>query len=128
MRTDVYALGMILYELLCGRRPYEILGTGLADAVNVICEEPPRSLSRGWSGTRGLDADVETVVAKALEKDPERRYGSVAAFSDDIERYLSSQPVIARAPSRAYRIDPRAATGPVHGPAFARWLFSDSCR
>jgi tetratricopeptide (TPR) repeat protein/tRNA A-37 threonylcarbamoyl transferase component Bud32 len=104
VRTDVYALGMILFELLSGCRPYEILGTALADALRVICEEPPRSLSLGWSGTRRLDVDVETIVVKALEKDPERRYGSVAALFDDIERYLSSRPILARAPSRAYRI------------------------
>ncbi len=104
VRTDVHALGMILYELLSGRRPYDLLGTAMADAVRVICEQPPRSLSQGWSGTRRLDADVETIVAKALEKVPERRYGSVAALSDDVERYLSSQPIRARSPSRAYRI------------------------
>lgn len=104
VRTDVYALGMILYELLSGRRPYDLLGAAMADAVRVICEQPPRSLATSWSGTRRLDADVETIVAKALEKDPERRYGSVAALSDDVERYLSSQPIRARPPSRAYRI------------------------
>ena len=104
VRTDVYALGMILYELLSGRRPYDLLGAALAEAVRVICEQPPRSLSQGWSGTRRLDADVETIVVKALEKDPERRYGSVAALSDDVDRYLTSQPILARAPSRAYRV------------------------
>lgn len=104
VRTDVYALGMILYELLSGHRPYDLFGTAMADAVRMICEQPPRSLSQGWSGTRRLDGDVDTIVAKALEKDPERRYGSVAALSDDIERYLTSQPILARGPSRAYRV------------------------
>ncbi|HNX50202.1 MAG TPA: serine/threonine-protein kinase [Thermoanaerobaculaceae bacterium] len=104
VRTDVYALGVILYELVSGRRPYEVLGWALAEAVRVICEEPPRSLAESWSGTRRLDHDIETIVGKALEKDPERRYGSVVALSDDIERFLSSQPILARAPSRAYRI------------------------
>jgi tetratricopeptide (TPR) repeat protein len=104
VRTDVYALGVILYELLSGQRPYEVLGWALAEAVRAICEEPPRSLSEGWSGTRRLDHDVETIVAKALEKDPERRYGSAAALADDVDRYLTSQPILARAPSRAYRV------------------------
>lgn len=104
VRTDVYALGMILYELLSGRRPYDLLGTAMAEALRVICEEPPRSLSQGWSGTRRLDADVETIVVKALEKDPERRYSSVAALADDVDRYLTSQPILARGPSRAYRV------------------------
>jgi len=104
VRTDVYALGMILYELIAGRRPYDLLGAALAEAVRVICEQPPRSLNQGWSGPHPLDADVETIVVKALEKDPERRYASVAALSDDVDRYLTSQPVLARAPSRAYRV------------------------
>jgi tetratricopeptide (TPR) repeat protein/tRNA A-37 threonylcarbamoyl transferase component Bud32 len=104
VRTDVYALGMILYELISGRRPYDLPGAALAEAVRVICEQSPRSLVQGWSGTRRLDADVETIVVKALEKDPERRYSSVAALSDDVDRYLTSQPVLARAPSRAYRV------------------------
>jgi len=104
VRTDVYALGVILYELLSGQKPYEVLGWALAEAVRVICEQPPRSLAASWSGTHRLDQDVETIVAKALEKDPERRYGSVAALSDDLERYLASQPIKARVPSRAYRI------------------------
>ena len=104
VRTDVYALGMILYELLSGRRPYDLFGAALAEAVRMICEQPPRSLSQSWSGTRRLDADVETIVVKALEKDPERRYASVAALSDDLDRYLTSQPILARAPSRAYRV------------------------
>ncbi|MFI5165652.1 MAG: tetratricopeptide repeat protein [Thermoanaerobaculales bacterium] len=103
VRTDVYALGVILYELLAGRRPYEVLGTSLAEAVRVICDEPPRALSQGWSLTRRLDHDIETIVGKALEKEPERRYGSAAALADDLERYLASQPIAARPPSRAYR-------------------------
>ena len=81
-----------------------MLGWALAEAVRAICEEPPRSLSDGWSGTRRLDGDVETIVAKALEKDPERRYGSASALADDVDRYLTSQPILARAPSRAYRV------------------------
>lgn len=103
VRTDVYALGVILYELVAGRRPYDVVASALAEAVRVICEEPPQSLSQGWSGTRKLDHDVETIVAKALEKDPERRYGSATALSDDVERYLSSQPIMARPPSAGYR-------------------------
>jgi eukaryotic-like serine/threonine-protein kinase len=104
VRTDIYALGVILYELLAGRRPYDVAATSLAEAVRVICEDPPRPLSHAWSGTRRLDPDVETIVGKALEKESERRYGSAAALADDVERYLSSQPIAARPPSRAYRM------------------------
>lgn len=103
VRTDVYALGVILYELLSGQRPYDVLGWALAEAVRVICEQPPRSLAASWSGTRRLDQDVETIVVKALEKDPDRRYSSAAALADDVGRYLSSLPITARPPSAAYR-------------------------
>ncbi len=103
VRTDVYALGMLLYEVLTEKRPYDLARGSLFDAVRVISEEPPRPLAVTWSGTRKLDDDVETIVMKALEKDPERRYGSAAAFADDIERYLASQPIAARPPSVAYQ-------------------------
>lgn len=103
VRTDVYALGVILYEMLAMRRPYDVGKAALAEAVRVICEERPRPMTQSWSGTRKLDPDVETIVGKALEKEPERRYGSVAALAEDLERYLKEQPIVARAPSAAYR-------------------------
>ena len=104
VRTDIYALGVILYELLADRRPYEVTAGALAEAVRVICEKTPRALSEGWSLTRRLDHDIETIVGKAIEKEPERRYGSAAALADDIDRYLTSQPIMARPPSRTYRM------------------------
>ena len=104
VRTDVYALGVILYEMLAGRRPYDIRRAALAEAVRVICSEPPLPLGDSWSGTRRIDADLETIVGKALEKEADRRYGSAAALSDDIDRYLSSQPIMARPPSARYQL------------------------
>jgi len=104
IRTDIYALGVILYELLAGQRPYEISRKALAEAVRVICEEPPRPLRQSWSGSGRLDTDVETIVGKALEKEPERRYESAAALAEDIERHLHSQPINARPPSALYQI------------------------
>ncbi|MEX1310781.1 MAG: serine/threonine-protein kinase [Candidatus Sulfomarinibacteraceae bacterium] len=104
IRTDVYALGVILYEMLAGRRPYDTARSGILEAVRVICEEPPAPLSATWSGTRKLDPDVETIVGTALEKEPERRYASAAALSEDVGRFLESQPILARPPSAVYQL------------------------
>ncbi len=104
VRTDIYALGVILYELVAGQRPYETVRAALAEAIRVICEEPPKPLRQSWSGIGRLDADVENIVGKALEKEPARRYESAAALAEDIDRYLSSQPINARPPNALYQI------------------------
>ncbi|MFI5167064.1 MAG: tetratricopeptide repeat protein [Thermoanaerobaculales bacterium] len=103
LRTDVYALGMILYEMLTLRRPYDLARSTLAEAVRVVCEAPPTPLAQAWSGTKKPDPDLDTIVGRALEKEPERRYASAAALSEDVERYLTLQPIVARPPSTAYR-------------------------
>jgi serine/threonine protein kinase/tetratricopeptide (TPR) repeat protein len=104
IRTDVYALGVILYEMLAGRRPYDTARSALLEAVRVICEDPPAPLSSTWSGSRKLDPDVETIVGTALEKEPDRRYPSAAALSEDVGRFLESQPIFARPPSAVYQL------------------------
>ncbi len=109
LRTDVYALGVVLYEMLSNAKPYDVSRTSLLEAVRVICEQPPRSLRLTMSGSRRLDPDIETLVGKALEKDAERRYSSAAAMADDVERYLSSQPILARPPSTLYQFQKFAA-------------------
>jgi tRNA A-37 threonylcarbamoyl transferase component Bud32 len=99
-RSDVYSLGVILYEILSGRRPYK-LKRHLHDSVQTIREEDPTPLS---SVSRDYRGDIETIVAKALEKDKERRYGSAAALASDIEHYLMDEPITARPASAVYHL------------------------
>ncbi len=103
-RADVYALGVVLYELVAGRLPYDLAGTPLHDVVRIICESPPAPLNRTLAGSRRLDSDLETIFLKALQKEPARRYSSAAALGEDIERYLANQPILARPPSAAYQV------------------------
>jgi len=103
LRTDVYSLGLILYELLAGRGPIDLDAKSLLDALRQVIDRTPRPLRERWRGDHRLDPDLETIVHKAIEKDPERRYDSVAALADDLERYLTSQPIQARPPSAWYQ-------------------------
>ncbi|HJU72907.1 MAG TPA: serine/threonine-protein kinase [Gemmatimonadaceae bacterium] len=91
--TDVYALGILLYILVSGRHPTGA-GNTPTDAVRAVLEVEPARLGLG---------DLDTIVAKALRKAPAERYQSVAAFSDDLRRYLRHEPVSARPDSLAYR-------------------------
>lgn len=99
--TDTYSLGVLLYELLSGARPYSVTGNPL-ELANAIVNQTPRPLRERMG--RRCDADLENIVRLALRKEPERRYASVDQFSEDIGRYLSGYPVVARSPSRAYRL------------------------
>jgi tetratricopeptide (TPR) repeat protein len=99
-RSDVYALGVILYELLAERLPYQI-NNNLHEAVTAIREEEPAQLS---SINRAYRGDIETIVAKALEKDKTRRYASAAGLAADIHRYLTHQPIAARPASVSYQL------------------------
>lgn len=99
-RSDIYSLGVVLYELLTGAAPYDTSGTTVYGAIRVIKQEPPQPPS---AVDRQLRGDVEAILLKALEKDPGRRYASVAALAQDIQRNLKGEPVEARRPGRVRR-------------------------
>ena len=100
-RSDVYALGVICYELLSGRLPYKLNRTNVAESVRAIAHDDPTPLA---SIDRSLRGDVTTIVAKALEKEKARRYGSAAEMAADIRRHLKDEPITAHPPSTIYQI------------------------
>ncbi len=101
VRSDVYGLGVVLYEMLSGRLPHDVATTGIYEAVRIIRDEEPVRLSSANTTLRG---EIETIVRKALEKDKHRRYQSASDLAADVRRFLADEPIIARPASTWYQL------------------------
>jgi non-specific serine/threonine protein kinase/serine/threonine-protein kinase len=122
-RSDVYAIGVVLYELLCGRTPFDELMSGTRDPLRIRSaiesadpDSPSTRLSRATRDGKNsegstpalessaLRGELDWITMKAIARDPERRYASASALADDLRRYLGNEPVEAGPESRVYRV------------------------
>jgi len=104
VRSDVYALGTILYEALTSRLPHDLTKLTFHEAARVICEELPAPLQSAVRPRGRIDEDLCTIVHKAIAQDQSGRYASVSSLADDIQRYLTDQPIQGRPPSTVYQV------------------------
>jgi eukaryotic-like serine/threonine-protein kinase len=125
--SDVYALGVLLYELVTGSRPYETTGQPLDRVIDLVVRTEPARPSQAtprpdaalrWEPKR-LRGDLDAIVLKAMAKEPEARYASAEQLADDVARFLARQPILARDPSALYLLRKLAARHRVAAAAVA---------
>jgi non-specific serine/threonine protein kinase/serine/threonine-protein kinase len=106
-QSDVYSLGVMLFELLCGRSPYSTTQRTVAEWFVAIQNEecpPPSHAVQSPALRKELSGDLDLIVAKALRKDPQERYASVEQFAGDLQSYLEGRPILARPQTATYRL------------------------
>ena len=100
-RSDIYTLGVLLFQILSNRLPHAVEKRSIPDAVRSIRQDEPSSLGSMDTSLRG---DLDTIVGRALEKDPDRRYASASDLGADVRRFLQDEPIHARPPSTFYQL------------------------
>ncbi len=118
--TDVHGLGLLLYRLIAGRHPWAVAGRPREAIEQAILSEPPTRPSRVAPAAerRRLAGDLDTIVLKALHKEPARRYATAAALAEDLERHLAGHPVAARPDTFGYRLGKFVQRNPWGAAAF----------
>ncbi len=101
LRTDLYSLGVVAYELLTGHLPFDPSGKGVATMVQLVTSGTPVPLGQHSVELRG---DLECIVTKAMAQEPDRRYSSAALLAADLQHFLRHEPISARPPSTAYAL------------------------